>query len=203
MALLNERCRTRLHAGTREAARLAVGVAVIVSMAVAPTSGFAQRITQDEALALAFPEAEMRRATAFLSEEDRAEARRLAGDDVDVDMGLVTYYVAEGKRGPVGVAYFDAHRVRTLDEVLLIALDTDGTVRRVETVLFREPPEYEAPEGWLELFEGATRTDDLSLKGEIPTIIGATLTSGAVSAAVRRTLALHTVIDPFGDVLES
>jgi hypothetical protein len=157
----------------------------------------AQRITQDEALSLAFPDADVRRETAFLSEAELERARAAAGDDVDVEVGLVTYYVAYGDDGPVGVAYFDAHRVRTLDEVLMIVVNPSGGVLRIETVSFREPPEYEAPEGWLALYAGSTAEEDLSLKGEIPTIIGATLTSLAVSDAVRRTLALHGVVEPF------
>lgn len=152
-------------------------------------------MTQDEALSLAFPGADVSRKTAFLSAAELERAREEAGDDVDV--GLVTYYVAQEDGEALGVAYFDAHRVRTLDEVLMIVLDRAGSVMRIETVSFREPPEYRAPDGWLDLFAGRTTEDDLSLKGDIPNIIGATLTSRAVSDAVRRTLALHSVVAPF------
>jgi hypothetical protein len=176
-------------------ARVLVGLLLLMS-ATDPVHG--QRMTQDDALGLAFPGADVRRQTAFLSSAELAQARAAAGD-VAVDVGLVTYYVAHGDGGPIGVAYFDAHRVRTLDEVLMIVLGRDGSVTRIETVSFREPPEYEAPQGWLDLYTGATADDDLSLKGEIPNIIGATLTSLAVSDAVRRTMALHGVVNPFGD----
>lgn len=160
-----------------------------------PGPALAQRMTQDEALSLAFPGADVSRKTAFLSAAELERAREEAGDDVDV--GLVTYYVAQEDDEALGVAYFDAHRVRTLDEVLMIVLDRAGSVMRIETVSFREPPEYRAPDGWLDLFAGRTTEDDLSLKGDIPNIIGATLTSRAVSDAVRRTLALHSVVAPF------
>ena len=162
-----------------------------------PDTARAQRMTQGEALSLAFAGAEVSRKTSFLSAAELGRAREVAGDDVDIDVGLVTYYVALGDNEPLGVAYFDAHRVRTLDEVLMIVLDRAGSVMRIETVSFREPPEYRAPDGWLDLFAGRTTEDNLSLKGDIPNIIGATLTSRAVSDAVRRTLALHSVVDPF------
>jgi Na+-translocating ferredoxin:NAD+ oxidoreductase RnfG subunit len=98
----------------------------------------------------------------------------------------------------VAVAYFDAGRVRTLPQVLMIVLDPDARVTRIETVSFREPPEYRAPNGWLQQFFGRALNDELSLKGEIANITGATLTAGAVTRATRRVLALHAIVDPFG-----
>ncbi len=112
---------------------------------------------------------------------------------------MVTYYRARDETGPLGVAYFDAHRVRTLPEVLMVVVGPGATVRRVETVSFREPPEYRAPEGWLALMEGEAQGDGVSLKGRMPNLTGATLTAQAATRAVRRVLALHAVIRPLGD----
>jgi hypothetical protein len=94
------------------------------------------------------------------------------------------------------VAYFDAHRVRTLPQVLMIVVDPEGRVLRIETVSFREPPEYRAPEGWLRQFDGHVLDGALSLQGEIAALTGATLTAGAATRAARRALALHSAIDP-------
>jgi len=157
----------------------------------------AQTLTQDEALALAFPGAEVERRTAFLDDAQLALASGLAGPDVDVESMVVTYYVAMQRGQPVGVAYFDADRVRTLPQVLMIVVGTDGRLARVETVSFREPPEYRAPDGWLRQFQSRVLDDQLSLKGAIANITGATLTSGAVTRATRRVMALHSIIDPF------
>jgi len=165
--------------------------------ALAPRGAGAQALTQDQALALAFPGATLQRHTAYLSEADVARVRALAGSDVAVESTVVSYYVARSGAETLGVAYFDAHRVRTLPEVLMIVVGADHRIRRVETVSFREPPEYQAPDGWLRLFEDRALDDRLSLKGEIPTMTGATLTSGAVTQASRRVLALHAVIAPF------
>ncbi len=176
-------------------ARVAVfAVAVVTWVSPIP----AQTLTQDEALALAFPGAQVERRTAFLDDAQLTRASTLAGPDVDVESAVVTYYVALREAEPAGVAYFDADRVRTLPQVLMIVLGPDARVTRIETVSFREPPQYRAPNGWLQQFLGRPLNVELSLKGEIANITGATLTAGAVTRATRRVLALHTVVDPFG-----
>ena len=183
---------------TRACRLAARGARAMAALAALPLPGRAQLLTQDEALALAFPGAVTERHTAYLGEADLARARDLAGEDVEIEQSVVTYYVARDGRAPVGVAYFDAHRVRTEQEVLMVVVGLDGRVRRVETVSFREPPEYMAPERWMRLFDGRELSPELSVRRDIPNITGATLTSGAVTGAVRRMLALHRVIDPLG-----
>jgi len=170
-----------------------------LALAALPGAVLAQTITQDEALALAFPGAALERRTAFLDEASLEEASRLAGPDVEVESSVVTYYVARQGGTPLGVAYFDAHRVRTLPQVLMIVVGVDGRVSRVETVSFREPSEYRAPNGWLHQFDGQALDAALSLRGDIAPITGATLTSGAATRATRRALALHRVIDPLSE----
>jgi len=173
-----------------------LAASLCLGLAVSPTAASGQTLTQDEALALAFPGADLERRTAFLDDQDLSEADRLAGPDVRVEAGVVTYYVARRGGEPIGVAYFDAHRVRTLPQVLMIVVGVDGRVSRVETVSFREPPEYRAPDGWLRQFNDRTLDEGLSLRGAIATITGATLTAGAATRATRRALALHRVIEP-------
>lgn len=176
--------------------RVAVTASVVAATLAAPAYG--QTLTQDEALTLAFGSADVERRTAFLDDGQIETARELAGPPVRIEQAVLPYYVATDGGAPVGVAYFDAHRVRTLQEVLMVVVDPEGRVERVEIVSFREPPEYRAPEGWMEQFLGRTLDDDLSLRGGIAPMTGATLTANAVTAAVRRILALHRVIEPFG-----
>lgn len=153
-------------------------------------------LTQDEALRLAFPAPlRIERRTAFLDEAQLDRVRDLAGDG-SIRQGVVTYYVAVGPAGPVGAAYFDSHRVRTHGQVLMFVIDAQARLRRTEVLHFAEPPEYRAPERWLELFRGHTLSPRLSLKRDIPNMTGATLTSQAVTQAARRVLALHRVIAP-------
>jgi len=149
-------------------------------------------ITVEEALELAFPDATTERQTLFLSDEQQASASEESGSDVS--SALATRYVAKGEDGAVlGWAYLDTHRVRTLPETLMVVLDADGTVRRVEVVTFREPLEYMPREGWYEQYEGQELDDALALKRDIRPVTGATLTARATTEAVRRVLALHEV----------
>jgi Na+-translocating ferredoxin:NAD+ oxidoreductase RnfG subunit len=158
----------------------------------------AQGLTQDEALRLAFPApATVTRATAFLSDAQLDTARTLAGKGVDVTQRIVTYYVGREGDKPVGVAYFDSHRVRTLNEVVMVVVTPAGAIRQIEILRFAEPPEYRATEHWLAQFDGQPLDQRLSLKGSVANLTGATLTSNAVVACARRVLALHGVIRPF------
>lgn len=189
----------------RSSLRAAAGVVAfgflgIVALAAGATRAGAQTLmTQEEALAAAFPApATVARLTAFLTEAQLADARRRAGADVEIEQGIVTYYAARREGEPAGVAYFDAHRVRTHAEVVMVVVTPDGRVTRVDVLKFMEPPEYRAPAGWIAQFEGRPLDDDLSLRGGILNITGATLTARAMTRAVRRVLALHAVIDPFG-----
>ena len=178
-------------------AGLLVAAAMTGAAAAAPVS--AQTLmTQEEALALAFPgKASVERRSAYLTESQLARARALAGDDVEIDQTIVTFYVG-GDGEPAGAAYFDAHRVRTKNEVVMVVVDPDATIRRVDVLKFTEPPEYRAPDGWIDQLEGRGLDEALSLRGGIRSIAGATLTARAMTEAARRVLALHAVIEPFG-----
>lgn len=167
------------------------------------------RLTQDEALRLAFPPpATIERRTAFLTEDQLARAKALAGPAVEVTSRVVTYYVGlrcgpSGPSGPcersgtpLGVAYFDRHRVRTLNEVLMLVVSPEGRIARVDILEFREPPDYRASPRWLGQLMGRGLDDALSLNGSVVNLTGATLTSRAITRASRRVLALHEVIAP-------
>lgn len=150
-------------------------------------------ITVEEALALAFPDATTERQTLFLSDEQRDTVAGQSG--AEMSSALATRYAARNADGVViGWAYLDTHRVRTLPETLVVVLDADGAVRRVEVVIFREPFEYMPREGWYEQFGGQELDEDLALKRDIRPVTGATLTTRATTEAVRRVLALHQVV---------
>lgn len=167
----------------------------------APAGGLVaqEAITQREALRLAFPEpAEIERRTAFLEGADLRRAEELAAPGVEVDEPVVTYYVGTRDGEALGVAYFDAHVVRTLREVLMIVVTPEAEIDRIEVLDFDEPREYRPPAGWLDEFRGLGPENRVSTKGDVVNITGATLTSKAVARAARRVLALHGIIDPLG-----
>ena len=162
----------------------------------APASAPAGKVflTQEEALKLAFPDCVIERRTVFLDEEDRKRAAELAGKGVDVDRRVVYLYEARRADKVVGTAYFDAHRVRTMDEVLMFVVDGEARIQRLEMLSFGEPEEYIPRGKWYAQFQGKALSDDLRLKGAIKGVSGATLTATATADAARRTLALHAVI---------
>jgi hypothetical protein len=153
-------------------------------------------LTQSQALALAFPEgAKVERQAVFLTEAQLAKARELAGPEVHLESALVTRYVGTDASGkPIGTAYFDNHRVRTVDETLMVVVDPAGRASRIEVLDFDEPPDYLPKKGWLAQLLGRELDDELRVKRGIRPITGASLSSKAATDAVRRVLALHRVI---------
>ncbi len=182
----------------RGASRWAAVLVVLTIFAPAPAAGQVF-LTQQEALELAFPPPmSVERRTAFLSEADLSRADELAGSGSDVDQRIVSYYVGTLENQTQGVAYFDAHRVRTLPEAIMIVVGPEGEVTRVEILKFAEPRDYLASAAWLKQFEGRRLDADVSIGRGVARMTGATLTSRAVTSAVRRVLALHELIKPFG-----
>lgn len=148
--------------------------------------------TVDEALSRSFPGCDVHRMTVFLTDEQMADAGSVAG--LEVASGLVHPYVSSCEGRPNGTAYFDTHRVRTLPETLMIVVSPEGTVRQVEILVFDEPEEYIPRPIWYRQFLGETLDDDLLLGRGIDGVTGATLTARATTEAVRRVLALHSIL---------
>jgi hypothetical protein len=149
--------------------------------------------TREQALARVFPPpATVERRTFFPTPEQRERATRLAGSKVEAS--LIVAYV--GKRGEerLGTAYFDTHPVRTLNETILVVVSPDGTLGPVEVVAFGEPEDYLPRASWLRLFAKRRLGPDLSVGRGLAHVSGATLTTQAIAAAVRRVLALHAVL---------
>ncbi len=158
--------------------------------------------TQEQALARAFPPpARVVRATSYLSEAQLDGARKAA--QAPVDSAVVTRYAAFGIDGTLlGTAYFDAHVVRTAREVLMVVVAPDRTVRSVDVLAFGEPQDYLPRGGWLKRAEGKKQEDGLFVGRALAHVTGATLTTRAIAAAVRRVLAVHSMLEtpaPPGD----
>jgi len=152
----------------------------------------ADAVTRDEALAAAFPDAEIRREMLFLTEAQQKEASELSG--VEVPTPMIARYIASKDDQVLGRAYVDTHFVRTKRESLLIVVDVDGTLRRIEVTAFLEHPEHQVPPSWYRQYEGRLLNDDLQIDRAIRPIAGATLTARATNAAVRRILAIDKVM---------
>lgn len=156
-------------------------------------------LTQEEALRLAFPSpASIERRTSFLSDSDLVAIRGLAGPDVEISQSVVSFYVGSVGGNPIGVAYFDAHQVRSMQEIVMVVVAPDHTTRQVEILRFDEPPEYRASTAWLGQLRGKDLGPDLAIRKGIVNLTGATLTSRALVRSVRRVLAEDRIINPLG-----
>lgn len=168
------------------------GLAVLL---LAPGAGARVLLSQKDALALVFPEGtKVERKTAFLTDAQAAAAEKDAG--TKIDSKVWTYYVGTSSAGAAGTAYFESHKVRTMNEAFMVVVNADSTVRFVEILSFAEPDEYRAPKKWLAQFEGKPLSEDLMLRRGLRNITGASITSDAVTRGVRRVLAVHRVLNP-------
>jgi hypothetical protein len=149
-------------------------------------------LTVDQALRLAFPECELERETLYLTETEMESSGDDAGEPIS--RAIVIRYVARRDGRTVGTGYFDTHRVRTLDETLLVVVSPNDTIARIEVISFSEPTDYLPRESWYRQFDGEDLDADLRLNRAIHTVSGATLTANATTAAARRILALHQVL---------
>ena len=84
--------------------------------------------------------------------------------------------------------------MRTLPETLMVVVDPQGKVGRVEVLAFAEPEDYLPPGAWYGQFRGQGLGDELALGHHIRAVTGASLTARATTEAVRRVLAVHQVI---------
>lgn len=150
-------------------------------------------LTQEEALKLAFPGAAIEHRIAYLTAAQQKHAQTLSGDP-ELPGAIVSYYVGTKDGKALGTAYFDTHVVRTMPETIMVEVDPDGRVARVEVLSFSEPEEYLPRAHWYEQFQGKPLDDELSLKRAIRPVTGATLTAHATADAARRVLAIDRVL---------
>lgn len=149
--------------------------------------------TAEEAIRLAFPQAQVDSHTIFLTAEQKAEAQRALGGPVP---GLLLRYRIREQERLVALGYVDTHRVRTLTETLLVLVSPSGEVLRVEVLAFAEPLEYLPRETWYQQFRGTTPASPPQLGANLRPVTGATLSAHAAAEAVRRVLVLHRVVTP-------
>ena len=150
-------------------------------------------ISREEALAAVFPGATIAADRVFLTDGQVEQVAALS--HADVASKIYARYVARRGGAVVGRAYVDTHIVRTKRESLLVSLEADGRVRRIDVTAFLEPPEFVPSEPWRRQYYDNPLSDDLAVHRSIRPIAGATLTTGAVNAAVRRVLALDQVLE--------
>lgn len=165
-------------------------VVALSVLAVAPATAKVF-FSKKSALAEAFPGADaVDQVNLFLSAADAEAITASAG--TPWPNRLTNAYVGRKGGAVLGYAFIDTHRVRSLDETLMIVVRPEGTIERVLMLAFHEPAEYLPSGRWMAQFIGRALDRSMSMRtGEIDGISGATLTARAVTASVRRVLALH------------
>jgi electron transport complex protein RnfG len=140
-------------------------------------------MTQQQALASAFPAGvKVTRQTFFLTPEQA----KAAGSDTQL---VIRYAGSNGS-----YAYFDTHRVRTEPETVMVVVNAEGKIERVDILSFDEPTDYFPRRRWLDQFLGHKLDDDLSLNRAIRPMSGASLTGRAITNASRKILAIHNAV---------
>lgn len=188
-----QRRNSRLPASNSQRRVKTRGCAVLVlGMWALGVGSLSAQITREEALAAVYPGATIRAEQVFLTPSQRKQV--LVDADADVTTSLVARYIATRDGRVIGLAYVDTHTVRTKKESLLISLDAEGKVLRVDVTAFLEPAEYQASEPWLRQYRDKSLSDDLEVNRAIRPIAGATLTARATNDAVRRVLAIDALL---------
>ncbi|MCA9001224.1 MAG: FMN-binding protein [Planctomycetes bacterium] len=149
-------------------------------------------LTQEEALALAFPKCKVERTTVFLKPEQVKAIAKAAKTPFTAT--VIHAYRATKDEKPVGTAYFDSHTVRTHRQTLMIVVGPDGKVARIEVLAFAEPKRYLPSAKWFAQIVGLALTNELKLHSKVKNMTGATLSARATVDCTRRILAVHAEI---------
>jgi Na+-translocating ferredoxin:NAD+ oxidoreductase subunit G len=175
---------------------LACALAALLIALVPARAGARVLLTREAAFAQVFgPRARVDARTVWLTPEQATAVEQAAGAKL-ASARVVAYRGLVGD-SLVGTAYLDTHPVRSQMETVLIVVTPGGAVGAVEVLAFDEPDDYLPPPRWLDRFDGRVLSKDLKPGLAVPSLAGATLTARAVSAAVRRTLALHAALAAF------
>jgi len=93
--------------------------------------------SSQQALAQAFPGTQLTRREYFLTEPQGRQVKDLAGTELS---GLwVVAYEARRDGKLKGIGFFDTHRVRTLNEPVVVAFPGEGHLQSGVVVEFKEP----------------------------------------------------------------
>jgi hypothetical protein len=76
----------------------------------------------------------------------------------------------------------------------MVVVAPDRSVRSVDVLAFGEPQDYLPRAAWLRKAEGRRAEDGLFVGRALAHVSGATLTTRAIAAAVRRVLALDAIL---------
>ena len=149
--------------------------------------------SRQEALDLAFPEADrVEKRTFILTSEQVEQIEKRSRSSLDTK--LATLYTGYKDGELMGYAHIDVHTVRTKPEGFMVVLDPEGRVRSLRVLAFHEPLDYLPTERWYSQFNGKSLAEPLRVGRDVHGVVGATLSARAATRGVRRALAYYDVL---------
>lgn len=160
----------------------------LLGLALACTACAEKFLTPEQAVRLAFPEAQYRRETVRITPDQKKQIEKQSGiRGVPKEQSL---WLALRGSNIVGLLVID--QVVGKHEYIdyAVALETNGTVRQLEILEYREHYGGEVRNvKWREQFRGKTSQSPLTLRKDVYNITGATLSCRHVTQGVKRVLA--------------
>lgn len=173
--------------------RAAAGLLCVAVLALADAAAGKVFYSREEAISLAFPDAERIETRTWVLDE--GQVRRIQSiAKGELESRIVKIYTGMRGEDVLGYAFIDVHNVRTLPEAFLVVLTPEGEVRSLRVLAFHEPLEYLPAGRWYDQFEHKSLREPLQLGGDIHGIVGATLSARATTRGVRRALAFYEVL---------
>lgn len=147
-------------------------------------------MTQDEALHWALPGAdEIRPEEHALTVKEKKEVEGRIGWELRRDRFLFYRGVTKGEI--LGYAFIDEEIGKYQPITFVVALNTDGSVRDVEMMVFRESVGSEIKgRRFLNQFQGKRASSPFKLGSDVDAITGATLSSRAANRVVKKAVIL-------------
>jgi hypothetical protein len=167
----------------------ALGVAIGAAVPIARAEVI---LTEEAALKRAFPGTAPMRRTVYLTAAQVAAVEKAARSKLP--SAVITVFEARSGDAVTGRGVLDTQVVRTMPETVLTVMEPDGHLRMALVLQFGEPPDYLPRAGWLSTLAGKPLDDDLWPGRGVRRVAGSTLTVQALTAAVRRALAIDVLV---------
>ncbi|MDH3257607.1 MAG: FMN-binding protein [Nitrospinota bacterium] len=151
-------------------------------------------LTKQEALKVAFPGVKkVKKKKVWLTDGQTAAIKKILGDQIKYNERRVTHYFGlDEENKPVGAMVIGNEIGRSYPITFMVVLNTDGTVKDVEIMVYREPHGWEVRfESFMSQFFGRGADDPFN---NINNITGATLSVRSMTKGVKKAVAEFQVI---------
>jgi len=151
-------------------------------------------LTKKQALKLAFPGVKkVKKKKVWLTDTQTAAIQKILGDQIKYNERRVTHYFGlDDADKPMGAVVIGNEIGRSYPITFMVVLNTDGTVKDVEIMVYREPHGWEVRfESFMSQFFGRDASDPFD---NINNITGATLSVRSMTKGVKKAVAEFQVI---------